>query len=59
MSIIMRMVVVLPAPLGPISPKISPLATEKDRSLTATLSAKALTTWLTSTAFSGPPSSEF
>ena len=42
MSSIMRMVVVLPAPLGPSRPKISPAHTSNDTSLTTRTSAKLL-----------------
>ena len=38
----MRTVVVLPAPLGPSRPKISPSATLKDRSCTAVTRPKSL-----------------
>ena len=39
----MRIVVVLPAPLGPKNPKVSPAATEKLISLTAVASPNFLT----------------
>ena len=42
--VIIRMVVVLPAPLGPITPTIAPSGTANDTSLTATTSPKR---WLT------------
>src|SRR5258705_1162578 len=42
------MVVVLPAPLGPMSPKISPSNTSKETSSTATVEAYSLRRWATS-----------
>src|SRR5215207_8285132 len=50
---IMRIVVVLPAPLGPRSPYTAPRGTASDRSRTATCSAYRLTMFLMSTASSG------
>ena len=41
--VIMRTVVVLPAPLGPSSPSTEPLGTEKLTSSTAAVSPKCLT----------------
>ena len=45
-------VVLLPAPLGPMSPRISPLTISNERSLTATSPPNALRAFLTSS--SGP-----
>ena len=42
------MVVVLPAPLGPMSPKISPSNTSKETSSTATVEPYRLRRWATS-----------
>src|SRR5207302_3293316 len=41
------MVLVLPDPLGPMNPKISPSRTSKLRSCTSTLSSIRLVTWST------------
>ena len=50
-----RTVVVLPAPLGPRKPKISPRPTSNDTSSTATRSPNRFERWCTATA--GVPSS--
>jgi len=49
MSIIILMIVVLPAPLGPIKPKISPCPTLKEMPLTTLVSLKDLLTPETAT----------
>jgi hypothetical protein len=49
MFMIMRMDVLLPAPLGPISPKISPGRAVSDIPSTAVTESKRLTTFRTST----------
>src|ERR1019366_8232972 len=50
MLTIMRMVVVLPLPLGPIKPKTLPSGTVRERSSTAVTSPKVLVTLEISTA---------
>ncbi len=47
---IMRMVVVLPAPLGPMKPQSDPAATVRSRSRTATFLPNAFVTWRTAIA---------
>src|SRR5450759_3075338 len=49
----MRMVVDLPAPLGPRNPKISPLLTSKDTRFTATKEPNRFSRSFTMTAWSG------
>ena len=51
----MRMAVVLPAPSGPTSPKISPGRTEKLKLSTAVIAPKRLVSPLTSTAAPAEP----
>src|SRR5262245_21779925 len=55
MPTIILMVVVLPAPLGPSSPKIDPLLTLNERPLTATNPSNLFVTASTSTEFIKPP----
>src|SRR6266496_3772053 len=52
MFMIIRIVVVLPAPFGPKSPKITPLGTRKERSSTALNLPKAFETFWSSIAVS-------
>ena len=53
MFMIMRMVVVLPAPLGPMSPKTTPSPMENETSSTAVWSPNRLWIFSTSSTFMG------
>ena len=55
MFMIIRMVVVFPAPLGPSSPKATPWGTRKERSSTAGKRPKILLTFWSSIAGSMVP----
>ncbi len=50
MFMVIRIVVVLPAPLGPSRPNIEPFGTESERSSTALKRPKLLATWVSSIA---------